>query len=120
MRAILIVLMLAGAVCSAEARPKKTRQLIVVTAAQLDAANAAAVKAFGRGGEGTFSVPFNDGKNVARPKDVTHYVCSMVLTAEQLAAFRKELDALLKSNKVVLYDKGSRGTLAELKLKPTK
>lgn len=127
MYALLITLALVGADSKKpDPLPKRTRQLIVVAASELEAAEAAAIKVWGRAGKDTFTVRYNDGKDKDKdkPKDATHYVCSMRVTEEELAAFSKALEAAIGGGKVVLHTsvKGvsAADKLSSLKLVPVK
>lgn len=122
MYALLIALALIGADSKKkpDPLPKRTRQLIVVNASELEAANTAAIKVWGQAGKNTFTVQFNDGKNKGKSKEATHYVCSMAVTEAELAAFNKALESLLNSGKVVVHAKAIASKLNELKLVPVK
>lgn len=123
MYALLIALALVGADSKKkpDPLPKRTRQLIVVNAYELEAANTAAIKVWGQSGKNTFTIQFNDGKDKGKPKEATHYVCSMCVTEAELAAFNKALEASVSSGKITLYSKVKAITkLSELKLAPSK
>lgn len=125
MYAMLIALALVGADSKKpDPLPKRTRQLIVVASADLDAANAAAIKVWGQAGKNTFTIQFNDRKDKDKPKEATHYVCSMAITEAELAAFNKALESFVSSGKVVFHAsvKGVTTTdkLNSLKLAPVK
>jgi len=112
------LLMLIAVAAKPESPPMMSRQLITVKAADLAAANAAAVKVFGRKATGMFSVKFNDGKDPTKPKVVTHYAASLLATKQQMVDFKKEMASQITGNKVVVYSKPTKGKLEELKLKP--
>ena len=70
---------------------KRTRTLLIVTAAQRDAANAVAVQVAGPYAADTFSVPYQLGQGqAAKP---THYVACWDMPDVQVSEFRKLMAA---------------------------
>jgi len=74
----------------AQARTR-TRTLLIVTAAQREAANAVAVQVAGPYAQNTFSVPYYAGQvQSAKP---THYVACWDMPDVQVSEFRKRMAA---------------------------
>lgn len=91
----------------------RRRTFLVIKVADVKAANAAAVSAFGAKDAKMFSVQFTKDK-ADKP---THYVASIAgMTPDEVAKFQKAFDSLIKSNKITKYDKTSKDILTELKL----
>lgn len=76
----------------------RTRTLLIVTAAQREAANAAAVQVAGPYAADTFSVPYQMGQ-VQTPKP-THYVACWEMPDVQVSAFRKAMAAEISGKSV--------------------
>ena len=67
----------------------RVKTLLIVTAAQRDAANAAAVAVAGPYAADTFSVPYQMGQG--QPAKPTHYVACWDMPDVQIAEFRKAM-----------------------------
>lgn len=77
---------------------KRTRTLLIVTAAQRDAANAVAVQVAGPYAADTFSVPYQMGQGqAAKP---THYVACWDMPDVQVSEFRKRMAAEISRKSV--------------------
>lgn len=97
---------------------KRTRTLLIVTAAQREAANAAAVQIAGPYAADTFSVPYQMGQGqAAKP---THYVACWSMPDGQLAAFKKTMAAKMAGKTVQVVEKAGLAELAAQKLSPVK
>ena len=97
---------------------KRTRILLIVTAAQRDAANAVAVQVAGPYAADTFSVPYQLGK--AQTPKPTHYVACWPMTDKQLGAFKKAMAAKIASKSVEVTEKAGRAELQAKRLEPYK
>ena len=81
----------------AQARTR-TRTLLIVTAAQREAANAVAVQVAGPYAQNTFSVPYYAGQvQSAKP---THYVACWNMSNVQVSEFRKRMAAQISGKSV--------------------
>jgi len=101
----------------AQARTR-TRTLLIVTAAQREAANAVAVQVAGPYAQNTFSVPYYAGQvQSAKP---THYVACWPMTDKQLGAFKKAMAAKIASKSVEVTGKAGRAELQAKRLEPHK
>ena len=81
----------------AQARTR-TRTLLIVTAAQREAANAVAVQVAGPYAQNTFSVPYYAGQvQSAKP---THYVACWDMPDVQVSEFRKRMAAQISGKSV--------------------
>lgn len=97
---------------------KRTRTLLIVTAAQRDAANAVAVQVAGPYAADTFSVPYYQGKlQAAKP---THYVACWDMPDVQVSEFRKLMAAEISGKGVEVVEKAGRAELQAKKLEPHK
>ena len=101
---------------------KRTRTLLIVTAAQREAANAVAVQVAGPYAADTFSVPYQMGQGqAAKP---THYVACWDLPVVQVSAFRKAMAAEISRKSVeaiTIADRASpRDQLKAKALTPSK
>jgi hypothetical protein len=120
MRTLLAFLLLSSLAIAADRSAElekalaRNRTLLVIGAADLVAANKAAVVAFGPAGEKMFSVAFsNDGAKQ------THYVACLRMTPLEKARFDKAFDALTKTGRFGSYlGISTTAKLAELKLLP--
>lgn len=81
----------------AQARTR-TRTLLIVTAAQRDAANAVAVQVAGPYAALTFDVPYQMGK--AQTPKPTHYVACWNMSNVQVSEFRKRMAAQISGKSV--------------------
>jgi len=103
----------------AQARTR-TRTLLIVTAAQREAANAVAVQVAGPYAQNTFSVPYYAGQvQSAKP---THYVACWDMPDVQVSEFRKRMASQIsgKSADVTAIPRGTnpRTQLATKTLNP--
>lgn len=99
-----IVLLLCASMVEA-ARPERT--ILVVSASELAAADAAAISVWGPSAKGSFSVGYCNDKS----GKITHYVCSMPTTAAELAAFKQAMDSQTKAGKLATFEKAGRAKL---------
>jgi hypothetical protein len=113
MKTLLAILALMLVAAQAVAQ-KPQRTILVIPAANLKAANDAAVVAFGNAGKGTFSVPYSFDKSGT----TTHYVAALVISPEKKAKFDAAFAALSTARTLAQYDSVTRSKLAELKLTP--
>ncbi len=97
---------------------KRTRTLLIVTAAQRDAANAVAVQVAGPYAQNTFSVPYYAGQvQSAKP---THYVACWDMPDVQVSEFRKRMAAEIGGKSVEVVERAGRAELSAQKLSPVK
>jgi hypothetical protein len=120
MRTILALLLLTSiAVADKPAELEKalsrSRSLLVIQKADLDAANKAAVIAFGPANAKLFSVGYRKAGSAKKP---THYVASVHLSPAEVLRFNAAFKELLAGNKIARYEKGGKTKLVELKLSP--
>lgn len=108
-----IVLLLCASVVEA-ARPERT--ILVVSASEVEAANAAAISVWGPSAKGSFSVGYCGDKS----KKITHYVCSMPMAAAELAEFKQAMDSHAKAGKLVTFEKAVRAKLKAEKFEAVK
>jgi len=101
----------------AQARTR-TRTLLIVTAAQREAANAVAVQVAGPYAQNTFSVPYYAGQvQSAKP---THYVACWDMPEVQLSEFRKRMASQISGKSVEVVERAGRAELQAQKLSPVK
>ena len=101
----------------AQARTR-TRTLLIVTAAQREAANAVAVEVAGPYAQNTFSVPYYAGQvQSAKP---THYVACWDMPEVQLSEFRKRMASQISGKSVEVVERAGRAELQAQKLSPVK
>jgi hypothetical protein len=93
----------------------RTRTLLVVTAAERDAANAAAIAAAGPYAAGTFDVPYVSGMSTK----ATHYAACWLITDKQLDAFKKAMAAKMVAKTVEVMEQAGRAELQAKKLEPS-
>ena len=93
----------------------RTKTLLVVTAAERDAANAAAIAAAGPYAFGTFDIPYSSGSTKA-----THYAACWPMTDKQLGAFKKAMAAKIAGKSVEVTEKAGRAELQAKRLEPYK
>lgn len=112
---LLVLPLLRAAPCLAER--KLDRTVIIVSADQRDAANAAAVAIAGRNAADTFSVPVIKGNG----KKVTHYIAAWQMDAKLQAAFEKAFATQISSQKCeVIKTQDARKTMTDKGAKPVK
>ena len=97
---------------------KRTRILLIVTAAQRDAANAVAVQVAGPYAADTFSVPYQLGK--AQTPKPTHYVACWDMPEVKLSEFRKRMASQISGKRVEVVERAGRAELQAKKLSPVK
>ena len=101
----------------AQARTR-TRTLLIVTAAQREAANAVAVQVAGPYAQNTFSVPYYAGQvQSAKP---THYVACWNMPNVQVSEFRKRMARQISGKSVEVVERAGRAELQAQKLSPVK
>jgi hypothetical protein len=91
----------------------RNRSLLVIQKADLDAANKAAVIAFGPANAKMFSVGYRKAGSAEKP---THYVASVRLSPAEVLRFNAAFKELLSGNKIARYEKGGKAKLVELEL----
>lgn len=94
----------------------RTKTLLIVTAAERHAANAAAVAVAGPYAAGTFDVPYTSGVGTK----ATHYVACWSMPDVQLAAFKKTMAAKMAGKTVQCVEKAGLAELSAQKLSPVK
>lgn len=95
---------------------KRTRTLLIVTAAQREAANAVAVQVAGPYAADTFSVPYTSGVGTK----ATHYAACWRMTNKQLGEFKQRMAAKMASKAVQVMEQAGREKLVEQKFAPVK
>lgn len=116
--ALLLLTSVAMADPAAERAKAMRSDLIVVAKADLAAANAAAVAAFGQANSKMFVVGVHKSR-LGAASEVTHYVASVRMTPAERAKFDKAFATLLTARKVDRYQKSQVKTkLTELSLAP--
>jgi hypothetical protein len=90
----------------------RNRSLLVIKIKDVEAANAAAVVAFGPANSKMFSAAYCDDGS----KKETHYVASVRMTSAEKEKFLKAFDALLKAKKIYQYEKPDKDKMKDLKL----
>ena len=114
----LLMLIATTADAKPEPLPRLQRQLIVVSEAQLKAANDAAVAVFGKAGENSFTVQMQQTDSKA-----IYYVACWRMTDAQRYAFAKAMQAAIDAKTISLYSDSIAETkpterLSQLKIKP--
>jgi hypothetical protein len=116
---VLLILLVSIAVADKPAELEKAlarnRSLLVIQKADLEAANAAAVVAFGPNNAKMFSVGYRKAGSAKKP---THYMASVHLSPAEILRFNAAFKELLSGNKIARYEKGGKAKLAELELSP--